>query len=162
MIFERVRFVLSVHVFVHRNYEVFNRCLQEVECFVNSSRSEPACDTLWPPPTFSTLLHTFAAGAVSIHFNLDKRKTFSELPHLLDVLSLNLLLSNTKWLARYPVIFNTFDCREVTLTLPSSVSSLKKDKKERKGGRNKGYNKYHVATKTVGSVTPCRKKGEKV
>ena len=37
----------------------------------------------------------FSAGAASIHFNLDKRKSFSELPHLLDVLSLNLLLSNT-------------------------------------------------------------------
>jgi len=41
----------------------------------------------------------FAAGAVPIHFNIDKRKSFSELPHLLDVLSLNLLLSNTNvWL----------------------------------------------------------------
>ena len=53
-----------------------------------------------------------------------------------------------------PVVLNAFDCREVTLTLPSSVSSLKKDKKERKGGRNKGHNKYHIATETVGSVTP--------
>jgi len=46
MIFERFRFVLEVHVFVHRNDEVFNRCLQEAECFVNSSRREPTCYTL--------------------------------------------------------------------------------------------------------------------
>jgi hypothetical protein len=31
---------------------------------------------------------------------------------------------------------------------------LIKDKKERKGGRNKGHNKYHIATEAVEYVTP--------